>query len=601
MSNSKNSRKRSKKGASKPNIRLILGIVAVSFVIVSALCVSAVTGINRWLNSQDASTQATVANPLADLPPWSATQADLTVAVSPSMAQTLQPLADAFNNQNQRTPDGETMQVALLTVNPDKMVDQAIGQPPFQAVNPDSSLWLNQMDQRWADLQAGSDTGGSMAIGVRRVSDPVRYATSPIVIAAWESVAQELGWPDQPVGWQQIQAKATADANFKWNHPSTNNAAGMLATLAEFYAGAGLTRGLTAEAATNQATLDYVKSVEATIQFYGEGEEVIVQRLAAEGRNFLDAFVAQERSVIDWNRQHPNDRLVAIYPAEGTLWTDHPLALLEIGADESRPVTDNQRRTFQAFTQFLLGGDVQASLLANGFRPADLSLQLDQGSSPFASPGTPPAVQWREPQTTLQIPSPEVVDVVQNVWSYTKRPTNVYLVVDTSGSMEGEKLTRTQMALLAFVEQIQGSRDKVGIIEFGSGVKNFEPLREVDDVGRQRMSALIESMQADGYTALIDATYAGVEDLHLLAEDGAINALVVMTDGNENDSRYNLNDLQALVDQPNRVPVVVFTIAFGTDVDDALLQEMARLGSGQFRRADETDIEELYRIISTYF
>ncbi len=53
MSNSKNSRKRSKKGASKPNIRLILGIVAVSFVIVSALCVSAVTGINRWLNSQD--------------------------------------------------------------------------------------------------------------------------------------------------------------------------------------------------------------------------------------------------------------------------------------------------------------------------------------------------------------------------------------------------------------------------------------------------------------------------------------------------------------------------------------------------------------------
>ncbi len=85
------------------------------------------------------------------------------------------------------------MRVALLTVNPDKMVDQAIGQPPFQAVNPDSSLWLNQMDQRWADLQAGSDTGGSMAIGVRRVSDPVRYATSPIVIAAWESVGPRTG------------------------------------------------------------------------------------------------------------------------------------------------------------------------------------------------------------------------------------------------------------------------------------------------------------------------------------------------------------------------------------------------------------------------
>ena len=77
----------------------------------------------------------------------------------------------------------------------------------------------------------------------------MRYAVSPVVIVAWESVARALGWPDKPVGWQTIQQKATQDANFKWNHPSTNNASGLLATLAEFYAGAGLTRGLTEEAA----------------------------------------------------------------------------------------------------------------------------------------------------------------------------------------------------------------------------------------------------------------------------------------------------------------------------------------------------------------
>ncbi len=526
------------------------------------------------------------------------------MAVSPSMAQTLQPLADDFNSQSQRTPDGETMQVALLTVNPDKMVDQAIGQPPFQAVNPDSSLWLNQMDQRWADLQAGSDTGGSMAIGVRRVSDPVRYATSPIVIAAWESVAKELGWPDQPVGWQQIQAKATADANFKWNHPSTNNATGLLATLAEFYAGAGLTRGLTAEIATsNLCHMDYVKSVEATMRFYGEGEEVIVQRLAAEGRNFLDAFVAQERSVIDWNRQHPNDRLVAIYPAEGTLWTDHPLALLEIGADRV-PARDGQSAPHLPSLHPVSAWAGKASrpvCSPTATAPRTWGSATGPGSAVPSPAWHAPAVQWREPQTTLQIPSPEVVDVVQNVWYYTKRPTNVYLVVDTSGSMEGEKLTRTKQALLAFVEQIQGSRDKVGIIEFGSGVKRFEELQSLNDEGRSRMTSIIAGMEADGYTALLDAVYAGVEDLQTLADTDAINALVVMTDGNENDSRYDLGDLQALVDHPNRVPVVVFTIAFGSDADDALLQELARVGGGQFRRADETDIEELYRIISTYF
>ena len=247
-----------------------------------------------------------------------------------------------------------------------------------------------------------------------------------------------------------------------------------------------------------------------------------------------------------------------------------------------------------------MGGDVQASLLANGFRPADLSLQLDQGSSPFASPGTPPAVQWREPQTTLQIPSPEVVDVVQNVWSYTKRPTNVYLVVDTSGSMSGEKMDRTRAALQSFVAQIQGDRDKVGIVEFGSGIKRFEELQSLNDEGRSRMTSIIAGMEADGYTALLDAVWQAQDDLQTLADTDAINAIVVMTDGQENDSSRDMNDLRRAFENA-RTPVVVFTIAFGSDADDALLQELARVGGGQFRRADETDIEELYRILSTYF
>ena len=61
------------------------------------------------------------------------------------------------------------------------------------------------------------------------------------------------------------------------------------------------------------------------------------------------------------------------------------------------------------------------------------------------------------------MPSPAVIDVVQNVWYYAKRPTNVYLVVDTSGSMGGSELRSTQAALTAFVEQIKGDRDRSGL------------------------------------------------------------------------------------------------------------------------------------------
>jgi Ca-activated chloride channel family protein len=194
-----------------------------------------------------------------------------------------------------------------------------------------------------------------------------------------------------------------------------------------------------------------------------------------------------------------------------------------------------------------------------------------------------------------------VVEVVQNVWWYTKRPTNVFLVVDTSGSMEGAKLSRTREALQAFVSQIQGDRDQVGLIEFGTSVKRFESLQALDDDNRQELIERISRMEANGDTAMIDAVLEAFDNLQQTGDTEAINAIVVMTDGRENASYYSIHHLRGRFQEEQAVTVVVFAIAFGNDADDGLLQEIADIGSGQFRRADETDIEELYKIISTYF
>jgi Ca-activated chloride channel homolog len=533
---------------------------------------------------------------------------DLVIAVSPGMKPTFDQLVNAFNERAlTASTTGErpaTLPIRTLELAPDKMVEQGTdSSPPFQALAPDSSLWLHQLEQRWAEITETSSGDSIIPIAIQRTSTPVRYATSPIVIVAWESVARELSWPYEPIGWQQIQRRATEDPNFKWNHPSTNNASGLLATLAEFYAGAGLTRGLTEEAATAPSTLEYVRAVEATIRFYGEGEAVILQRLRNEGRAFLDAFVAQEQIVIAWNQSRPTERLVAIYPAEGTLWADHPLALLEL-----ENLSKAQRNTYQQFTTFLLGEEAQSTLLSTGYRPADLSLSLAELDSPFApaSQGSGeesrPAVDWRQPQTTLQMPSRQVVEVVQNVWWYTKRPTNVFLVVDTSGSMqEGGRMESTKTALLAFIDNIRGDRDQVGLIEFGTGIKRLEPLRPLNDEGRAYYRQVIRAMTPSGRTALLDAVWEAHQQILTTGDTEAINAIVVMTDGLENASRHTARDLQRAFQDTGAQRIVIFTIGFGADADVKLLQEIAAAGQGQFKLADETDIEELYRIISTYF
>lgn len=573
---------------------LIGGVV---LLVVFLFCSSAVVRTGSWLaglfDNPEPQPQEEVAND------WADDSAELTIAASPLMAPILEQIAESFNAEARKTADGQTMSVRITSMAPEAMVQASLGAPPFQAISPDSSLWLDQLEQAWTAQHGEAAAETLIPLGQTRTSEPFRYAVSPVVIAAWEDVARELGWPDQPVGWRDIQRKATEDTGFQWNHAGTNTASGILATLAEFYAGAGLTRGLTIEDATAQSTLDYVRAVESTVQFYGEGEEVIVQRLAEEGRDLLDAFVGQEQVVVAWNARHPDDPLVAIYPAEGTLWTDHPLALLELGRQPyERAVTANQRTTYRAFADFLRTSASQSTLMEAGYRPADLNIDLGASTSPFANSA---AVTWREPQTTLQMPSPAVIDVVRDAWYYTKRPTNVYLVVDTSGSMEGAKLESTREALAAFVGQIRGDRDRVGIVEFGDSTKNFLPLRPLDEAARSDTLAAIDGMEALGNTALLDAVYAATRDLRDRGDTEAINAIVVMTDGLDNSSYYSMRQLRTILAQQEPAPIVVFTIAFGDDADDSLLAEIAQAGHGQFRRADETDIKELYRVISTYF
>ncbi|WP_343424012.1 vWA domain-containing protein [Candidatus Amarolinea dominans] len=147
------------------------------------------------------------------------------------------------------------------------------------------------------------------------------------------------------------------------------------------------------------------------------------------------------------------------------------MALLELPS-----LSANQRRTYQALREFLLNADSQKLVLSYGYRPADLSIALDSADSPLTAAN---GVDPKQPQTTLQMPPAAVVEVVQNVWYYTKRLTNVFLVVDTSGSMRGEKLDAAKTALGAFLAQIKGSQERIGLVEFSGQVNNVIELEEL--------------------------------------------------------------------------------------------------------------------------
>jgi Ca-activated chloride channel family protein len=518
--------------------------------------------------------------------------ANLTIAYSPEKAALIKDLASKFNAKNLRTPDGQRMQVALVELTPEDMVNQALAGAAFQALSPDSSLWLDQLNRRWAQSQQ-TNPGD---IAPRLAGDPVRYAITPIVIAAWENTARDLGWPDKAVSWQSLQSRAQSDASFKWSHPSTAYASGLLATLAEFYAGAGVQRGLTAEMVQAPKTVEFVTAVEKTVRHYGEGELPTIQRVAKEGPGSLDAFVISEQLLVAYNAGtfgKPPARLVALYPAEGTLWADHPLALLETPS-----LTSNQRRTFQALREFLAQPDTQQTVLKAGYRPVDLNIPLDTPGTPLTAAN---GVNPKEPQTTLQLPPADVVSVVQATWALAKRQANVMLVVDTSGSMRGTKLDNMRAALRTFITQIPSDQERVGMVQFNTGVTNIV---ELDTLAKNRaaLNRNIDQMQANGNTALLDAVATAYNRLQQQGDPSRINAVVVMTDGLENASSITQGELISQIQKGNqRVPVMVFCVAYGSDADHDMLGALADATGGQVRDGTPETIQNLYKILSQYF
>jgi Ca-activated chloride channel homolog len=564
---------------SSGNVTLTLGVLLTVLFVSIGLCCGGYSLVSKLLNRE-------VPTPI---PPMGQ-PASLTVAYSPEKVQAFTALVDRFNEQNITTPEGQRMVVDVVELDPEAMVNAVLDETAtFQAMTPDSALWLGQLDEAW-NAKYGTDEQYAAVVG-----ETVRYGISPVVIAMWEGVAREMGWPERAIGWQDLLTRAQGDPDFSWSHPSTSSASGMLATLAMFYAGANKTRGLTIADAQDQHTLDYVAALEKTVRYYGEGNEpALIERALQEGRAFLDAFVVQEQMVVYYNthRGSEQERLVAVYPAEGVLWEDHPLALLE-----TRDLTPAQRQTFASFRDFLLSPESQQFILRLGYRPASSSISLTGPDSPLTTDnGANPS----EPKTALQVPNAGVVEVVHNVWWYTKRHTNVYLVVDTSGSMRGEKLAQAQEALSIFLDQIKGDVERVGMVQFSSNVYNVLYLDELGD-NRLMLQAAIDGLEAGGDTALLDAISEAFTRLQKEGDTERINAIVAMTDGRENNSGISLGTLVRQIQRDSTLPVVIFCVAYGDDADLAMLRAIAEPSGGQVLQGDPQTIRDLYKILSTYF
>jgi Ca-activated chloride channel family protein len=346
-------------------------------------------------------------------------------------------------------------------------------------------------------------------------------------------------------------------------------------------------------------TKDFVANVESSIIHYGDSTGFFAQEMFTKGPNYLSATVMYESLVVQANdgKQYPHLALpvVAIYPKEGTFYSDHPFAI-----PQASWVTPAKKTSALAFRNFLLAAAQQKKALQYGFRPADLSVGV---GSPIDSAH---GVDAGEPKTLLQIPSADVVQAIKSSWEQQRRKVDVMLILDRSGSMNESvnglsKIEKAKQGLVQFVNLL-GNSDGLGLTAFSTSADVRTPVSALGPKRRDLLNS-INSIYANGSTRLFDTIAEQVNSLRVLPSKH-IKVVIVLTDGLDTNSQRSIGQLTSQIASSGANAgegVKVYTIAYGSDADASGLTKIASVTGGQEYAGTPQNIIQIYTQISQFF
>ncbi len=561
------------------------------------------------------------------------------MAISPEKIDLLTNLAQSFNRSRTEV-DG-----TCIFVNPKSKASGAAMQAlaagwdteadgPLPVVwSPAGSGWGAVLDQTLA-VQGQPPLAGT----------GVPFMNTPLVIAMPKPMAEALGWPDTPLGWSDILELASNDQGWaQFGHPEwgpfklgkTNpnfSTSGLNALTAQNYAFAGKTRDLTIEDLNTPAVVEQNTTVESAVVHYGDTTLTFLNNWyradqSGTGLQYVSAVAVEEKSVIDYNTGNPDGvldageeprpprvPLVAIYPKEGTLFSDNPFFILD-----APWVNETQRAGAEAFQDFVQRPENQERVLQYNFRPGNAEVAI--GSPIIPENGVDPD----QPQTLLQNPEPAVLVGMLDKWAEQRKGARVLLVMDVSGSMGeaaggGGRDTKLDLAVRAASESLDEFKldDEVGLRVFSTGLGpnmadywlDLVPIAPMAQ-NAEPLNTQIQALSPRNGTPLYEVTASSFQKMYDEYDPTRINAVVLLTDGvnddgDESDDRAQFDAMIELLRDKSLGelgrPIRVFTIGYGSDADLTVLRDIAEAtDAASYNASDPKSISKVFTAVISNF
>ena len=183
-------------------------------------------------------------------------------------------------------------------------------------------------------------------------------------------------------------------------------------------------------------------------------------------------------------------------------------------------------------------------------------------------------------------------------FSDTDAPVSIGILFDVSGSMSGDKIQKARKALERFIGTSHPS-DEYFLIAFNDRAQLLLDRTRDGESVLQKLS-LVEPKKS---TALYDACYLGVE--RVTTGTRQKKALLIISDGQDNASRYNFNEVRRLLKESD-VTVYAVGINGGKDAGElvtmqgqSFLDELASVTGGKsFYPQADAEMDEIFERIA---